>query len=291
MIQQFIVNGLIAGSTYAFIALSFALIYSVARFFHFAHGAVCALGAYACYGLNVWLGFPLWTAVPLAIIICCALGLIMEKGLYHPLRKRGASPLVLLLASLGLYIVLENLIALLFGNETRILRTALWGRGDGRQCSHNGGSDSDCDHLLDRAGCDLDHAPIDRDRTDLRAVSGDPDLARILGVRSWVVNAVAFVVGSGMAGLASILVALDIDMRPTMGLWLLLPGVVAMIVGGTGSVPGALVGGLILGLVQHLGVWAIGARWQDAIAFVVLVLCLAIRPWGIFGRPTARAAI
>ena len=124
-----------------------------------------------------------------------------------------------------------------------------------------------------------------------RAVSGDPDLARILGVRSWVVNAVAFVVGSGMAGLASILVALDIDMRPTMGLWLLLPGVVAMIVGGTGSVPGALVGGLILGLVQHLGVWAIGARWQDAIAFVVLVLCLAIRPWGIFGRPTARAAI
>ena len=74
--------------------------------------------------------------------------------------------------------------------------------------------------------------------------------ARILGVRSWVVNAVAFVVGSGMAGLASILVALDIDMRPTIGLWLLLPGVVAMIVGGTGSVPGALVGGLILGLVS-----------------------------------------
>jgi branched-chain amino acid transport system permease protein len=125
----------------------------------------------------------------------------------------------------------------------------------------------------------------------LRAVASDPELALVHGVDSDRVVLGAFALGSGLAGLAAILVALDVDMTPTMGLNALMMGIVAMIVGGIGSVPGTMLGGLLLGLAQHLGVWKIGSEWQDAIAFAILLLFLLLRPQGFFGRRVRKVEV
>ncbi len=283
--MQFLLNGLIAGSVYGLIALSFVLIYAPTRFFHFAHGAVFAWGAYLGYLLNVHLQLPSWLAIPLAILGSAGLGAGLEWGIYRPLRRRGSTGLVLLLASLGLYVVLQNLISLFFGDDIKSLRSGIVAEGvavlGARITPVQIGT-----IVITLLCFALTSAMLKFTRFGkaLRAVASDPELALIRGIDTDRVVLCAFALGSGLAGLSAILVALDIDMTPTMGLNALMMGVVAMIIGGVGSVPGVLLGGLLLGLAQHLGVWKIGSQWQDAIAFLILLLFLVIRPYGMMGR-------
>jgi branched-chain amino acid transport system permease protein len=112
-----------------------------------------------------------------------------------------------------------------------------------------------------------------------------------VGINVEQIVVVAFAAGSALAGIAAILVSLDTDLRPTMGFNALLMGVVAAIVGGVGSIPGALMGGLLLGMAQHLGVWKLSTEWQDAIAFCILLIFLVFRPQGFFGLPLRRTAV
>ena len=290
--MQFLVNGLIAGSTYALIAISFALIYFPTRFFHFAHGAVFAWGAYFGYISVVMLKMPLWVALPLAVGMTAMLGAGLEVGIYRPLRRRRATGLVLLLASLGLYVVLQNLISLLFGDETKSLRA-----GEIVEGIALFGARITPIQLWIIFASFASFASVwailkfTKFGKSLRAVASDPELALVHGVDSDRVILGAFTLGSGLAGLAAILVALDVDMTPTMGLNALMMGVVAMIVGGVGSVHGILIGGLLLGLAQHLGVWKIGSEWQDAIAFAILLMFVLFRPHGIMGRPTRKTVV
>jgi branched-chain amino acid transport system permease protein len=290
--MQFLLNGLIAGSVYALVALSFALIYTPTRFFHFAHGAVFAWGAYFGYVCSVLLKLPLWVAFPLAVGMTAMLGVGLEVGIYRPLRRRGATGLVLLLASLGLYAVLQNLISLLFGDETKSLRT-----GEVAEGIALFGARITPIQLWTIFAFIASFASVwailkfTKFGKSLRAVASDPELALVHGVDSGRVVLGAFALGSGLAGLAAILVALDVDMTPTMGLNALMMGIVAMIVGGIGSVPGTMLGGLLLGLAQHLGVWRIGSEWQDAIAFAILLLFLLLRPQGFFGRRVRKVEV
>ncbi len=290
--MQFLLNGLIAGSTYALVALSFALIYLPTRFFHFAHGAVFAWGAYFGYICFVLLKLPLWAAFPLAVGMTAVLGVALEAGIYGPLRRREATGLVLLLASLGLYVVLQNLISLLFGDETKSLRS-----GEVMEGLALLGARITPIQLWIVFSSTASFALIGtvlrftRFGKALRAVASDPELALVHGVETDRVILGAFALGSGLAGLSALLVALDVDMTPTMGLNALMMGIVAMIVGGIGSVPGTLLGGLLLGLAQHLGVWKIGSEWQDAIAFAILLLFLLLRPQGFFGRRVRKVGV
>lgn len=124
MLPQLLANGLIAGTVYALVALGFGLIYFTARFFHFAHGAVYAVGAYLTYAC--WLsGLSLYAAIPLAVMGTSILGALLDIGIYRPLslRRRGASSLILLIASLGLFTVIQNLISLVFGDDTKTIRS------------------------------------------------------------------------------------------------------------------------------------------------------------------------
>ena len=119
--EQLIANILYSSSTIFLVGLSFSLIFSTARFFHFAHAAIITFGAYACFAFSRWLALPMFLSIGLALALGTLLGWCLEFAIYRPMRKSGSSPLILLLASLGLYIVLQNTISLLFGDDTKIL--------------------------------------------------------------------------------------------------------------------------------------------------------------------------
>lgn len=291
MLPQLLVNGLVAGSTYALMAVSFGLIYGTTRFFHFAHGAVYAIAAYAAYFAVVALRLPLTLAAALAIVFAAGVGVLSEVSVYKPLRRRGAGPASLLLASLGLFIVLQNVISLLFGDDTKALQTKPSG-----SVAFAGALITPIQIVIvatSLVACiavwsALRFTSIGR---AARAVADDAELCKIVGISVEQTVAIAFAAGSAIAGLAAILASLDTDLRPSMGFNALLMGVVAAIVGGIGSIPGALMGGLLLGMAQHLGVWKLSTEWQDAIAFCVLILFLVFRPQGFFGLPLRRTAV
>jgi branched-chain amino acid transport system permease protein len=125
----------------------------------------------------------------------------------------------------------------------------------------------------------------------IRAVASDADLATACGLDCDRIIMVTFLIGSALAGVAAILLAYDSDMTPVMGFRALLMGMVAMIIGGVGSIPGVALGAILLGLVQHLTAWWISSRWQDALIFLILILFLLLRPQGFLGRPLSKTSV
>ncbi len=292
MFNQLLINSIIAGSTYTLIALSFSLIYSTTKFFHFAHGAVYTFGPYFAYLFTVILQIPLFISIPLAIASSAIIGILTELLIYKPLRRKGTTPLILLLSSLGIYIVLQNIISMIFGDDTKTLRSGVVQEG------------------LEIVGARITPIQIaiiivsmfllivcralmryTKMGTAMRAVASDPDLAVISGVNSDRVILFTFALGSALAGVAAILVSFDIDMTPTMGMNALMMGVVAVIIGGVGSIPGAALGGFLLAFAQNFGVWKISSQWQDAIAFIILLLFLLYRPYGFFGKKIRKVEV
>jgi branched-chain amino acid transport system permease protein len=290
--QQAIIYGLIAGSVYALIALGFALIFSAARFFNFAHGAVFTAGAYLNYALFVGLRLPFWLSATLSVCLAALLGLGFEFGVFQRIRQRGGNSLILLIASLGLLILSQNLIALAFGNDTRIVRSALVEEGVsflGARVTGIQAAIALTSLLLVLATAAL--LRWTKMGTALRAVANDPELATTKGIESQKIIYFTYLLGSALGAVAGIMVSLDVNMNPTMGFEALLYGIVAVIVGGLGSIYGAYLGGLLLGLAQHLGVWYIRSEWKEAIAFAVMILFLLLRPRGIFGKRIHKALV
>lgn len=292
MLSQVLVNGVVAGAGYGLVALGFGLIYATTRFFHFAHGAIYTCGAYLAYLLVVWFGLPLLLSLLLSVLLSCLLGILIEVGIYRPLRKNESSSLVLLLASLGTFVVLQNLISLIFGDATRTLRTGLVQEG----LEIFGARITPIQITIILSSVLLFIATslvlkYSRAGKAIRAVANDPELAKVAGIDSDKAILLTFAIGSGLAAVAAILVSFDVDMTPTMGFNALLMAVVAVIIGGVGSIPGAALGGLLLGMAQHLGVWKISAQWQDAIAFTILLAFLIFRTQGFFGRKLEKVTV
>ena len=292
MFQQLFLNGFIAAGIYALVGLGFALIYNTTRFFHFAHGVVYAAGAYLAYAFSVLLGLPLIISIILAVGLTTLIGMLMEISIYRPLRRRGASSLILLIASLGIYIVLQNIISLIFGDDTKTIRSGVVKEG----INILGAYITPIQITIIIVSCLLliaSYLIISKTGTGkmMRAVANDPWLADATGIDSDRVILFTFAIGSALAGFAGILISLDIDMTPTMGLNALMMGVVAVIVGGVGSIPGVVLGAVLLGLARHLGVWKISSQWQDAIAFVILLIFLLFRPQGFLGRKITKVEI
>ncbi|NQT94142.1 MAG: branched-chain amino acid ABC transporter permease [Lentisphaerae bacterium] len=290
MLWQLTINGVIAGAVYALVGIGFALIYNTAKFFHFAHGAVFTLGAYFTLVLANGLGLPLLLAFPIAVILAALLGCSLEMFVFASIRRKGGSPLVLLLSSLGLYVILQNLISICFGDGIKTLRTGvvkggmelLGARITPVQVSIIAASVI----LLVTLVIFLRSTKIGK---AMRATSSDARLADVCGINSGRVMVCAFGIGSALTAVAGILVALDVDMTPTMGLNALMMGIVAVIIGGRHSVLGIALGALLLGMAQHLGVWYIGSQWQDAIAFFILLAFLLVRPEGVMGKKLRKA--
>jgi branched-chain amino acid transport system permease protein len=249
-------------------------------------------GAYFAYLFHILLGLPLIIAVALSVASCAVLGSLIEMYIYRPLRKTKASAMALLLSSLGIYIVLQNMISMMFGDDTKSIRTGDVVEG----LNVFGARITPIQILIICSGMVLVVMVavfLKKSKTGkaMRAVANDPELADISGVESSGIILRTFLMGSALAGVAGILVSLDVDMTPTMGMNALMMGVVAMIVGGAGSIPGVALGALLLALAQNFGVWKISSQWQDTIAFVILLVFLLFRPEGFFGRKVKKASI
>ena len=281
---QYFLNAVIAASSWLLVGLGFALVYRTARFFHFAHGAIFTVGAYSTYVFNAWLHISLLIAIPAGILSSMLCGVVIEFLAYRPLRRRSAPPLVLLVASLGLYVLLQSLVSCVFGEDTKSIRSSVVAEG----ISILGARITPIQILTVSASLILVvAAPIFLNRTKLgramHALASDEELARISGIAVDTVFLWTFALASALAGASGILVALDVDMTPTMGMNALMMGVVAVIIGGMNSFFGMALGALLLGAAQHASVWAISSQWQDAIAFVTLIVFLLVRPQGLLG--------
>jgi len=292
MLTQIIVNVIVASAIYSLVGLGFALIFSIARFFHFAHGVIFTAGAYLTFFFNGWFCLPLFLAIPLAITLTTLLGGLMELSVYRPLRRKGASSLVFLLASLGIYIVFQNTISLIFGDDTKTIRSGVVEEGinilGARITPIQMFIVCVSTVLVILLAVLLKRTKIGK---AMRAVANDPELAIVSGIESNWILLVTFAIGSTLAGSAGILMALDIDMTPTMGMNALMIGVVSVIIGGVGSIIGIALGALLLATAQNLGAWKISSQWQNAIAFAILLAFLLFRPQGFLGRKVRKAIV
>ena len=292
LLVQLFVNGIFAGSMIALMGLSFSLIYRITRTFLFSHGVIFTVGAYCVVVFETWLGLPQYLSILLSIAVSIVLGCMTELMIYRPLRQRGSSSLIVLLASLGIYTFWQNVISLIFGDDIRSIR--FWSIKQGIDlwsvrvtpfqivtfCL------STC--LLSATLLVLKKMKIGK---ALRAVANDPELAQVSGVESERLILWSTAAGCALAGITGIMMAFDVDMTPTMGFNALMLGVVTVIIGGLKSIGGIALGALLLGMAQHLGVWKISSGWQDTIAFLILLAFLILRPEGFRGRKLKKARV
>jgi len=292
MTSQIIINIIIAFSIFNLAALSFSLIYQTTRFFHFAHAVVFTFGAYFTFLFSQLIGWSLVSAILTAIVAACLIGCMAEWFIYRPLRKKESSSIVLLLASLGIYIVLQNLISLFFGDETKSIRT--WEVREGIEIA--GAYVTPVQIVIIATSIAIvilvsGYLMLAKTGKAMRAVASDSELSNLSGIKSDRIILISFAIGSALAGIAGILVALDVDMTPTMGMNMLLMGVVAMIIGGVGSIWGIVLGSLLLATAQNLAVWYISSQWMDAVAFGILLLFLLFKPEGFMGKKARKAVV
>ena len=209
----------------------------------------------------------------------------MEITVFRNLRKNKNNPYVLLISSIGLYVILQNVISLIWGDETKSIRTGVVQAGN----EVLGAYITDIQIII-IASCFLLFLCVVAllNRTSfgrhIRAVSSNVALANIFGINSNKVILCAFVIGSGLAAIAGILVAFDTDITPTMGFNLLIYGIVAMIIGGIDSTWSLFVGAFLLATAQHLGAYYIDSKWMDTIAYIILVMFLIWKPLGFSGK-------
>jgi len=284
IVSQLFVNGLIAGAIYALVASGFSLIYGTCKFIHFAHGAVIAFAAYILFLLFSTLGLNFGFSVIITIILTAFLGLLMNLSIYKQLRKRKTSGVILLIASFGILILIESLILLFFGADVKTIGFLKVTKG----LEFLGAIITPLQIfiiitsiiLLALLFIFMKHTKVGK---AMRAVSDNKDVASIVGISPEKIYNWSFVIGSAIAGIAGILVALEQNLEPTMGTGLIIKGFTGAVIGGIGSVPGAIFGSFLLGFAENFGIWFLPSGYKDAIAFILLFLFLLFRPKGILG--------
>lgn len=284
ILPQLIANSLIAGGLYAILALGFNLIYGTVKFFDLGYGVMATVGSYGAFFFLQKFGLPLYAAGPIGVFTAGVVGFLVYLLVYKKLRARKASNAVLLVASLGVFTALQAVIAILFTSQFQTLAA-----GPAAVFEIGGAALTGIQLVIITLSFLLSALVALFLKTTLfgktvRAVGDDEEVSKIVGVNTNKVIGVVFFIGSAIAGLAGVLFGLDTGLEPTMGLSLLLKAVIASIIGGVGTIYGALAGGFLLGFVENFGIWKISGEWKDTVAFAVLILFLLFRPKGIFKR-------
>jgi branched-chain amino acid transport system permease protein len=281
---QLLINSLIIGSIYALVACGFSLIFSTNRFIHFAHGASVAASAYVAYWLTVELGTPFIIGAAITVLFAAGLGTAMYLWLYAPLQKKRSSNVILLIASVAMLILVQNLLLLLFGADVK----AFTQFDLPQRITMLGATITTLQVIIIAMAVVLllllylfmKMTALGR---QMRAVADNRDLAGIMGIDTRRIAVYSFLIGSALAGIAGILIGMEQNIEPGMGTSLMVKGFTGAIIGGVTSVPASILGSFLLGIVENFGIWYLPSGYKDAIAFGLLFIFLIFRPQGLFG--------
>jgi len=285
-VLQLIVYGLISGSILALGAIGLTLIYGILNFANFAHGDLMALGAYLVLFFKISLALPMWLAFLLGMLCTALLGVCLDRVWFRPLRHRGARGAILAISSLGLALILQNLIRMLWGPQVQYYSRAihfpftvpvLQVRLNTQQVLIFGIALG----LVVLVSLFLQRTKLGK---AMRATSDNFTLALISGIDTERVVLWTWLLGAGLAAAGGILLGMSVRLQPIMGWDLLLPIFAATILGGIGSPYGAMAGALIIGLAEELSTPFIPTEYKPAVSLVLLVLVLLVRPRGLFAE-------
>lgn len=280
-----VLNGLQLGSIYALVALGYTMVYGIILLLNFAHGDIIMFGSYVAWIALVQLGLNPALAVLLAIFGCVVLGVLIDKVAYAPLR--GAPRLSILITAIGVSYLLENGVQLLLGADAKVVPNII-DLGTVQVFGSTLSGTALLTVAVTIVATIVLTLLVQKTRLGkaMRAVSEDMGAARLMGVNVNSTISFTFAVGSALAGIAAILYSMAYQqVSPTMGVMLGTKAFVAAVLGGIGSIPGAVIGGLIVGF-SEVFVAAFGLSvWQDAVVFLLLILVLVVKPTGLLGRP------
>ncbi len=282
-----LINGIGLGSVYAIIALGYTMVYGIAKMLNFAHGDVIMVGAYICFFAVSSFGLPPILGVAAAMLVCTALGIVIERLAYKPLRQ--APSLAVLITAIGVSYLLQNGAQLLWG-ANNMMFPAFFGKGNGISL-FGGGVQISVTTLVTVAACVVIMLGLTwfTGRTKMgkamRACSEDKGAAQLMGINVDTTISVTFAIGSALAAVAGVLFLSSYPiLTPTTGS---MPGIrafTAAVFGGIGSIPGAFVGGLLLGIIQIFAQAYISTQLGDAVVFAVLIIVLLVKPSGLLGK-------
>ena len=285
---NYLISGISLGSVYAIIALGYTMVYGIAKMLNFAHGDVIMVGAYTVFVAMSSSGLPALPAILLSMAVCTVLGVVIERVAYRPLRG-AASPLAVLITAIGVSYLLQNLALLIFGSNTKSFSTVVpispLKLADGQITISGETIVTILASVLIVVGLSLF---INRTKPGqaMLAVSEDQGAAKLMGINVNGTIALTFAIGSSLAAIAGVLLCSAYpSLTPYTGS---MPGIkafVAAVFGGIGSIPGAMIGGILLGIIEIFGKAYISSQMADAIVFAVLIIVLLVKPTGILGKP------
>lgn len=291
LILQLLFNGIAIGGLYALVALGFGIIYNTTRIFHIAHGIIFTAAGYLFMTISVNASFPLWLAALASVCASAGLGMLMEILVYRPLYNKNAPTSVTFVSSIGIYIFLQNLIAMVYGSQPQSIITDvsssanIWGVSVSRV------------QILEIAAFVAVFvlyyvATIySKFGKALKAISDNAMLAEVIGIDIKKLRIVIFALGSILAGLGGVILASDVGVDPFGGMPVVLLAIVSVIIGGVGIIEGALAGGILIGVIQAMVIGQIDAKWQNTTIFFVLIVFLLLKPEGLLGSKRRLAEV
>lgn len=283
LFMQLTINGLIAGSIYALVASGFSLIYGTNKFMHFAHGISVVIASYILYSTFTLSGIPFFLSILITLTLSGLFGLGMYRLIYLPLQKRKASNVILLMASFAILILFQNLIQAIYGADVKTVGYIEVSKG----ISFLGAIITPLQIVIIFSSLALffglyvfmKKTKLGR---DMRAVADDKELASIVGINERRVSDYSFIIGAVLAGIAGILIGLEQNLVPGMGMMLIIRGFTGAVIGGIAYVPASILGSYLLGFAENYGIWFLPSGYKDAITFILLFIFLLFKPNGLF---------
>lgn len=283
---SYLINGISLGAVYAIIALGYTMVYGIAKMLNFAHGDVIMVGCYTVFSVVSMMHLPVWLGILLSIVVCTILGVTIEAVAYRPLRQASSS-LTVLITAIGVSYLLQNLALLIFGANTKAFTSVVPIKAVkiGDKLTITG------ETIVTVLACIIIMIVltlfVNRTKAGraMLAVSEDKGAAQLMGINVNRTISLTFAIGSALAAVAGVLLCSAYpSLTPYTGS---MPGIkafVAAVFGGIGSIPGAFIGGIILGIIENLSKAYISSQLADAIVFMVLIIVLMVKPTGILGK-------
>ena len=285
-IIQYLINGISIGAVYAIIALGYTMVYGIAKMLNFAHGDVIMVGAYISFCVTNYLGLPAVVSILAAMVVCTALGVLIEGLAYKPLR--GTPSLAVLITAIGVSYFLQNAAQLIWGtapkNFTSIVTFMPFSFADGKLVITGEVIITIAVSVAIMVGLTVFTGRTKMGKA-MRAVSENRDAAQLMGINVNRTISMTFAIGSALAAVAGVLLCSTVPtLQPTTGS---MPGIrafTAAVIGGVGSIPGAMLGGVLLGIIETFSKKYISTEFSDAIVFAVLIVILLVKPAGLMGK-------